>query len=501
MENRGDFVTSFYDDCATNQVKVKGERRYDLENLLKRYQRNPENGLINFKLGTVYYDQGQYRKARDHFAVAYRNKAPKAGYVPTIYRIYSMCLIELKEYYLALIVLEEGKRAYPTYTDLWYLLAFANYKLGRYSKAVSSLQRCLQLGEAPAAFVTSHGVGGFRAYNLLGQIYESMQDYSRAVNAYIQALRLEPGFITAFYPLVRLFLETETSSSRAEQRLEEYFAFPTAGAKAVIADAWFKVGEYRLGLKWIERALQQQPEEAKFLFLRGRCLMRLRQYEDALQNFNKLYNSDLRDEAFGESCLCWWALGNTRAVGKLLKLWGRKSAEGSLRAYQLLHQALIAKTPQVLPKDVLPALYVLVEKILAAEIEHLLPYVLDLLDSVRNERPSLRLGKLLWQYEYWDLASEEFLNCMDESRLDAEGFLILGRLCQSKKLYSEAEQMFQRALILDANLLEVYLSLSNLYLVRAEELMCQSDNIFPGNELLQRYCEIICQARKQLKYR
>jgi len=279
--------------------------------------------------------------------------------------------------------------------------------------------------------------------------------------------------------------------------LEQHFPRPAIDTMAAIGDAWFNLGEYYLSLKWIGKVLSQEPANKEMLLLQGQCHARMGQYQEAINKFSRLYSTNFKNEAFTEGCLCHWAIGEQDKVEELLDMWQESKGNGISYAYRLLQQATVGEPPQLLPKDVLPGFYVLIEKILVMGLGNLAARVLSLLGAVPNERPSLRLGKILWLHGDWDLAAHELIGCMNEGKIDAQGCLILGRICLRQKLYEEAEQLIHSALVMNTAYPDAYLSLAKLHLTQAEEALAQSKQVFVHNEILERYHKKVYEVFKQ----
>jgi len=490
-------VTIFFDGYIPNQIKEKGEGQKELERLLQKLQEDPDDSLLLLCVGEAFYERGQYRKAKEYFRKAYNNRNINLEIIASIYLNYAICLMELGEFEAALIILLEGQEQYPQYTDLWYLSGFSCYKMGRLSTARTYLLHCLELGEAPEEFTSNYGVGSFRVYYLLAKVDEALEDDMGAIEAYINSVTLQAGFKKAFYPLVKLVLKREQNKIKANEVLEQHFSGPTIDTMAAIGDAWFNQGEYYLSLKWIGKVLSKQPDNKDMLLLQGQCWARMGQYQEAINNFSRLYSTNLKNEAFTEGCLCHWALGEHDKVDELLDMWQESKGNGVSYAYRLLQQAIVGEAPQLLPKDVLPGFYVLIQKILVMGIGNLEARVLSLLGAVPNERPSQRLGKILWLHGDWDMAAHELIGCMNEGKIDAQGCLVLGRICLRQKLYEEAEQLIHSALVMNAVYPDAYLSLAKLYLTQAEEALAQSKQVFVHNEILERYHKKVYEVFKQ----
>ncbi|WP_366923386.1 tetratricopeptide repeat protein [Metallumcola ferriviriculae] len=487
-------MTIFHGGYVPDKINIRGKTQSSMEILLREYRQQPEDALANFNLATAYLDQGRYKKANSHFAKAYLRIDSSVDYKPALIRNYAACLIELQKYDEAMEVIEKGQREYPVFTDLWYLAGFIFKERGQHSKAIKAAEHCLKLGDPPSEFDAIYGVGGFRAYNLIAQVSELIKDYPQAINAYIGMIESGPGHLSAFYPLVKLLLRVERDAAAAEKRLLTYFNFSTPQFKGLMADVWYQAGQYSSSLNWAHEALIDGPYEARLVLLRGKALARQGRLQEALDELGGVFTSSMSSEALTEGCFCYWLLGEYQQAGNLIEEWQINNSDKLCQVCLLLHQAITNHAPRIVPREYLPAIYVLVQKALSLEAIQTLPDIFKLLEGIPGERPSLRLAKILWRCGHWELAAEELIDCMEEDRLDAEGCLILGKVCADKDLYIEAEHLLTKALALDTDYLQAYLLLARLYLDKARNIIADVEKGYPDNQLIRKYQQIITQA-------
>lgn len=108
-----------------------------------------------------------------------------------VFYYYTMSLINIGQYERAIKVADAGQKAFPDYTDLFYLQAIAHGLVGQVKEAEVLLLKCLQMGETSWwKYICSPGTGNYKALLSLGFIYVSQKRYQEAVGAFLQAANI-----------------------------------------------------------------------------------------------------------------------------------------------------------------------------------------------------------------------------------------------------------------------------------------------------------------------
>ncbi|MEN6328555.1 MAG: glycosyltransferase [Syntrophomonas sp.] len=160
------------------------------------------NPMYHFMLGreAVYAQQAPQ-------AVAYFKRAFELeleGRHSTYY-YYTLSLINTGDYKQAIKAAEQGLKAFPDYTDLWYLKAIAHGLIDETAEAESLLMQCLRRGETKWwEYLCSPGTGNFKALLSLGTIYARQGKLQKAVDSFIEAARIPDSAEQAIEHLVKL---------------------------------------------------------------------------------------------------------------------------------------------------------------------------------------------------------------------------------------------------------------------------------------------------------
>lgn len=145
--------------------KKKVERNLSI--LLEVWQDDPDP-YVAYQVANAYAVSGDHLQALRWYHLA--GEMGGLGHLAAKGMVH--CLIELGHYPQALRVLADLVKAYPDYTDLYFMMGNLFILLGEVERAVTAFQICLDLGEAPPQYNTTEGVGSFLAHYNLGVIFE-----------------------------------------------------------------------------------------------------------------------------------------------------------------------------------------------------------------------------------------------------------------------------------------------------------------------------------------
>lgn len=257
----------------TSQAKAVREKTgRNLAILRQALQENPGDLFLQYNLGLEYWQLGDFPAAARCLGQVYTRCGHEWPHAAALIRNYAICLLELGDLVAAVAVLEEGAARFPAYTDLFYLLAVACRRLGQPEKALEAANRCLELGEPAAGYVSTWGVGGHKACMLAGEVLEELQDYKQAARAYTVALQRHPQYAPALFGLVRV-LGRLYDAQECLSYLEQYFDFGTALAVEVLLDALAAARMNEASLLVARKAVHLWPENQRLRLLLARTLI------------------------------------------------------------------------------------------------------------------------------------------------------------------------------------------------------------------------------------
>jgi len=205
--------------------------------------------------------------ARD-FALA-ADQFAKAGNIggahrSDFYYFYALSLVNLKQYFLAVGLLDEGMRLFPDYTDLFYLKAIGHFMQGETDRAEALLCRCLAMGDAPwEKYVASPGAGSFLALCTLGTIYAQKGDINNALAMFVRAAGMPGAYEEA---LERITFVCRRLSVPPEHFLEKH-GMRNSRSLSTASRALTKMGRFGESLRYLDlagRLVAQEPPPRDF---------------------------------------------------------------------------------------------------------------------------------------------------------------------------------------------------------------------------------------------
>ncbi|SMB93934.1 Tetratricopeptide TPR_1 repeat-containing protein [Thermanaeromonas toyohensis ToBE] len=145
---------------------------------------------------------GKVSEAIAAFKEAYR--AAPEPHKALILRNLSLSLISWRRFDEAFLLLEDGIKFYPAYTDLYYLKALAFYQLRCRDELLQVCSKAIEKGEATPWFYSDPGSGSYKAFFLMGEAYYEKGELEKAAAAYYESLFRNPYFLPALERLGRI---------------------------------------------------------------------------------------------------------------------------------------------------------------------------------------------------------------------------------------------------------------------------------------------------------
>jgi tetratricopeptide (TPR) repeat protein len=182
----------------------------------------------------------------------------------------------------------------PRNEDAWYGLGEAYYSLQRYSDAIEAYRQALRINPDDTV-----------AWNNLGAAYDGLQRYSDAIEAYRQALRIKPDYADAWNNLGAAYNGLQRYSDAIEAYRQSLRIEPDD------AKAWYNLGyaygdlqRYSDAIEAYRQALRIKPDDADAWNNLGNAYRRLQRYSDAIEAFRQA----LRIKP--DYAEAWYNLGN-----------------------------------------------------------------------------------------------------------------------------------------------------------------------------------------------
>ncbi|MBS3976673.1 MAG: hypothetical protein KGZ75_08120 [Syntrophomonadaceae bacterium] len=228
--------------------------------------KDEQNLSFRYNQGLEHYHAGDYRQAIHYFLGLYRDCDRQWPNTASLFRNFATCLLEEKEYHLALEVLKRGIDWFPLYTDLFFLKGLVHKFLNQPEDAMEAFNHCLKLGPAPSFFDTTEGVGSYKACQMAGEVLEAAGAHEQAVKAYTVALQFRSDNPPSLKGLARNLVKT-MDYDRCLAYLDRYFIFSNLPSLHGIVGALVAAEAAELALMAARRVLQQKPQDKALALL------------------------------------------------------------------------------------------------------------------------------------------------------------------------------------------------------------------------------------------
>lgn len=422
-----------------HNVEKQHKRQRNIAILEEQLARYPEQEFIMFNLGNEYFALGQYEKALNLYKKVMRDLNPNMGYASKLYVQTLLCLQRLGRYTEALKLADKGIEIFPQFTDLVYIKSSIYHQLKLYSQALRGFSQCIDMGEAPLLHAFLIGVGGYRSYFAMGEIYEELRDYEMAYKCYVHALQQKRDFLLPVYRIGHIlfsFLEPE----QALNKLKEHFD-DTANSKLIIADILACEGRYDKALEYIQEAAQDIELSPKFLYLKAYCLMCIGDFERAYRCLIDIpsdaiyYPASLKDIVW-----CFWMQEQWDDAEVAIYFMEQQNMPVAVVDVYKVFSSILTGTDAIEPltedkeisKEYEQTIFEILDKLLSFRKFELFERALNMLNLIESDDVLMRLGKLYYKHGYNTLARAELLRSIKAFDVyDSEALDILKTLTNS----------------------------------------------------------------------
>lgn len=407
----------------------KDKRNRNIELLKKQIKNNVNKGFSYFNLGNEYAALDDYKSANECYYKSYEDFNPSSGYSFSLILRIIIANYNLEEYDEALKFIHIGKKFYPKGTDLYFYEALIWKTLDRPTLQIKALEKSIEIGEPPSNLKFINGVGSFKAYYELGEVYMKYKDYDTAYNCYIESMSSKPDYIHPLYKIANILKVQNVPFEEFKTVIERFFEENIKNNYMLIADVFYDVGYYASALEYINKYTKIKDTTEKILTLKMKCLIRNGDFKEVieLENFNV---SVLLYKALCELLLSDY----DRAISFLIKVnleelssLDKKKAE----VYAELIKLFKNQQPSILSKnendlEYINIIFEILEILLINNMLDEFDAAVNLLNLIDPKYTLINLGKLYYKHGYIDIAKKEILRSIKEFDVyDNEGLDIL----------------------------------------------------------------------------
>ncbi|KQN37961.1 hypothetical protein ASE92_00495 [Pedobacter sp. Leaf41] len=243
-------------------------------------EQNPKDAKALALYGDVLYQQNKLREALVQYQEALKLNEQIYAVWEQVINIQSL----IGHYAEAVKVGDEALTIYPNQASLYYYIAYALYKTGKFEAALNNLKTALQLDVDNKSLQA-------QSYALQGDIHISQNNFNQAKIAFEKAIATEPdNYLIMNNYAYYLALKNDDLSKAALYAETAANAMPTNSSVAdTYAFILFKQQKYDLAKTWIEKALQNNTDKnsvylehyGDILFMKGEKDAALVQWQKA----------------------------------------------------------------------------------------------------------------------------------------------------------------------------------------------------------------------------
>ncbi|MCR8979982.1 TPR domain-containing glycosyltransferase [Brevibacillus laterosporus] len=182
--------------------KNKAARNVSL--IQKALLEKPDDPVLIYALGSEFFQQEEYQKARVLFETLLTSVPHHVGYMSDVLLKLAFSYKEMGNTKEAQKITEEALRFYPDFVDMIELQAILHIEENQLDSALELLQQATLLGDVSHKYTSCSGSGTYRSLYIRGLLYERLLSYEKACHCYEEALAFQPQFNAAWQRLIRI---------------------------------------------------------------------------------------------------------------------------------------------------------------------------------------------------------------------------------------------------------------------------------------------------------
>ncbi len=216
----------------------------------------------------------------------------------------------------ALPYFEKAVESDANYTEAWAQAGFCNEKLGRHAEAVDASKKAVTLRPSAESFFNI-GLANFYlkqyrdsadayrqaikidpynaadAYYALGLTYRDWGKGDEEIQAYKQAIKLKPDYISAYERLGSRYLRSKKYPEAIEIYKQLSLQKPgDASAPNNLGEAYLESNKLNEALEGFRQAVRLKPDFGRAYYNLGKCLLAMGNRDGAIEQYNILQNID-----------------------------------------------------------------------------------------------------------------------------------------------------------------------------------------------------------------
>jgi tetratricopeptide (TPR) repeat protein len=216
----------------------------------------------------------------------------------------------------ALMYFEKAVDSDSNYAEAWAQAGFCNEKLGRHAAAIEASKKAVglrpsaesffniglanyylkQYREAAEAYRQAIKIDPYNAadaYYALGLVYRDWGKADDEIQAYKQAIRLRPDYVSAFERLAAQYFKSKKYGEAIETFKQVATLKPAdPSVQNSIGETYLAMGKLTEALEPLRQAIRLKPDFGRAYFNLGKCFLSLGNRDAALEQYNILQSID-----------------------------------------------------------------------------------------------------------------------------------------------------------------------------------------------------------------
>jgi glycosyltransferase involved in cell wall biosynthesis/thioredoxin-like negative regulator of GroEL len=271
---------------AVRDAKEKSRR--NLELLQRQLADGVDTPFLHFNLGSECAAAGDIAGSLQHLRRAWdrlRDDAERTsyGYFPSLCSRFVKALNANGLHDEAMSSGEAILRELPGFTDIVLEQALVERRRGRNAEAIALLERCLEMGDAPAHYSATVGAGTFHARGILAGLLVADARLDEAHEHLHHVLEHHPNFIGGVEPYAKLQLRRGVPAAETAARVRALVPDPTPGQRFLLAVPLYEAGAVDEAEVELRGVLAAQPGAHAARVALAEALLSQARFEDAAQ--------------------------------------------------------------------------------------------------------------------------------------------------------------------------------------------------------------------------
>jgi len=396
-------------------------------------EKTPNEPFHLFNMGNQYMSTGDYKAALKYYDKADKFKDINLAYSPHLIFRRASCLRNLGQREESLAALAQGLKFYPACTDLEFLRGSILAGMKRYTLAIDSFKRCIEMGQAPPNLCFFPNTENIHPLIELAEIYNGMDDYHMALEHYLKALKVNDKGYYLIYKIAASLNKLFADKAIVYKNLCNLFADSSYRLNVVImTDALLNeklLGQADIALDACKNN-DSTEKDADTFFLRGRMLFYAKEYRAAFQSFSNsicpdvvkgiLPNTQRRAREYMLACslLC------SDCYNFFIDI--KESMDDSME--KTVYSAFLEADSNPLDDKTLDIISQVLSNLLAVSEYDAFEKALSILNLVESNNVLLCLSKIYFDSGFRDMAIKTILRSVKEfGAIDSKAAMILNK--------------------------------------------------------------------------